>query len=344
MTLYYGQTIEESFFQAANWLDVCGRNGITLNPDKFVFCRAEVEFAGFTITMDNVRPCKKYLNAIRDFPTPRSITDVRSWFGLINQVSYAFSMAEKMLPFRQLLKQEKPFAWDKQLHQAFEDAKNIIIAEIEDVRIFDKKKPTCIATDWSKEGIGFWLFQKHCSCPKVVPFCCKDGWKTTLIGSRFTHPAESRYALIEGEALAVADALNKARFSVLGCSDLIVAVDHKPLLKILSDRSLADIDNTRLHNLKEKTLGYRFCIIHVPGVRNKAADAVSRHPTGKPHPEKLHLPDDATEAIHASSIITSAQHAFLAGIRTYDESDGYDINETIRACMTNLLDSLQCIT
>ena len=42
------------------------------------------------ITMDTVRPCKRHLDAIRDFPTPTSITDVQSWFGLINQVSFAF--------------------------------------------------------------------------------------------------------------------------------------------------------------------------------------------------------------------------------------------------------------
>ena len=33
------------------------------------------------------------------------------------------------------------------------------------------------------------------------------------------------------------DALDKARFFVLGCADLILAVDHKPLLKIHGDRS-----------------------------------------------------------------------------------------------------------
>ncbi|KAK3759712.1 hypothetical protein RRG08_064433 [Elysia crispata] len=53
--------------------------------------------------------------------------------------------------------------------------------------------------------------KKHCSCLTKEPFCCRTGWKVTLVGSRFTHAAESRYALVEGEALAVADALNKAR-------------------------------------------------------------------------------------------------------------------------------------
>lgn len=93
---------------------------ITLNPEKFQFGCDKVEFAGFEITMDSVRPCKKYLQAIMDFPRPKSITDIHSWFGLINQVSYAFSMTEKMLPFHQLLKPSTPFHWDDQLNQGLE--------------------------------------------------------------------------------------------------------------------------------------------------------------------------------------------------------------------------------
>ena len=31
----WSDTIEKSVFQAANWLDICVRHGITLNPDKF---------------------------------------------------------------------------------------------------------------------------------------------------------------------------------------------------------------------------------------------------------------------------------------------------------------------
>ena len=63
-TLLWADSMQECFFQAANWLDVCGRNSITLNPDKCLFSQEEVEFAGFTITMDNVRLCSKYLQAM----------------------------------------------------------------------------------------------------------------------------------------------------------------------------------------------------------------------------------------------------------------------------------------
>lgn len=67
------------------------------------------------------------------------------------------------------------------------------------------------------------MFQKHCACPTRELFC---GWRITLVGSRFT---ESRYAAIEGEALAVAEALEKCRHFILGCSELY---DHKPVVNI----------------------------------------------------------------------------------------------------------------
>ena len=289
--LIWADTLEESFFQTANWLDRCGRHGITLNPEKFQFGMDTVNFAGFTISLTDVKPDKRFSDAIREFPTPKSITDIRSWFGLVNQVAYSFSMAPAMEPFRALLKPNAPFTWNEDLNKLFQESKTHIINEIENgVKIFDPSKPTCLATDWSKTGIGFWLLQKHCTCQGTKPFCCKSGWKTTLVGSRFTHSAETRYAPIEGEALAVAEALNKAKYFVLGCTNLTIAVDHKPLIKIFSDRSLNDIANPRLRNLKEKTLSFKFNIVHVAGVKQKTADALSRSPTGDPH--KLVLEDD----------------------------------------------------
>ena len=190
-------------------------------------------------------------------------------------------MADQMLPFLDFLNPGTPFHWNENLDELLAELKRVIVSEIEEgVRIFDKSKPTCLVTDWSKVEIGFWLFQKHCSCPKTELFCCPTCWRITLVGSRFTHSAESRYAPVDGEALAVADALDKARYFVLGCEEFIIAIDHKPLLKLFGDRSLDDISNTRHRNLKEKTLCYKFRMTQVPGVKHGAADTVSRHPTG----------------------------------------------------------------
>ena len=310
-TLLWADSIQEAFFQTVKWLDLCGSNGIVLNPKKFVFAEKTVEFAGFQITPTSVKPSLRCLEAIEKFPTPENITDVRSWFGLINQVSYAFASADRMLPFRDLLKPGKPFEWNDKLDQLFNDSKAIIMEEIRNgVEIFDKSRPTCLATDWCKDGLGFWLLQKHCRCQQITPLCCRSGWKVTLVGSRFTSKTESRYAPIEGEALAVVDALKKARHFVLGCTDLIIAVDHKPLLKVFSDRSLHDINNTRLLNLKEKTLQFRFKMIHVPGIRHTAADALSRHPISTP--TETPVTDDIS-----SILSTATQHDFLLSIRSY---------------------------
>jgi len=310
-SLLWSDTVGESFHQTAQWLDLCARNGIILNPEKFTFGADTVEIAGFEITPDSVRPNKKILQAIMDFPTPRNLTEVRSWFGLVNQVTYTFSMTSFMAPFRSLLKPKTRFAWNEELQTIFDESKRQIIVEIENgVRIFDKQKPTCLATDWSKTGIGYWLFQKHCDCPEIRPFCCNTGWKVVLVGSRFTHAAESRYAPIEGEALAVADALDKARHFVLGCDNLLVAVDHKPLLGIFSDRSLDKISNGHLRNLKEKTLRYRFKMRYIPGRKNCVSDTMSRHPSGSRSPNKMHLMDDIS-SISCVDLLPPKAHQIL---------------------------------
>ena len=234
-----------------------------------------------------------------------------------------------MLPFRALLKPEMPFVWTAELDTLFEESKSTIIDAIyHGVEIFDKDRPTCLATDWSKDGIGYWLFQKHCPCPSAKPFCCKTGWKVTLVGSRFTSSAESRYAPIEGEALAVVDALDKARHFVIGCTNLIVAVDHKPLLKTFGDRCLDDIPNPRLRNLKEKTLRYRFQMTHIPGVRHAAADALSRHPVGEPH--HLPLPDDVAALQDPGGTYTTPflPHGFPAAVRAPADT-------TAQICLTD---------
>lgn len=107
-----------------------------------------------------------------------------------------------MEPFHQLLS-SKTFFWDETLDELFEASKNKITELVKDgVRTFEPQRPQ--TTDWSKTGIGFDLTQKHCDCQgPSKPDCGDDHWKLVFAGSRFTNDAESRYAPIEGEALAV---------------------------------------------------------------------------------------------------------------------------------------------
>jgi hypothetical protein len=66
---------------------------------------------------------------------------------------------------------------------------------------------------------------------------------------------------------------------------LIVAMDHKPLLKVLSDRKMEDIKNPHLYNLKENMLPFHLCVTHVPVKKHLMADAMACYTSvGTPTP------------------------------------------------------------
>ena len=148
MTLVCGQIPSKSasFRHANGWIYVVGMV-LSLTQKNSASLTDTVEFAGFEISLDKVKPCSRYLDAIRQFPTPSTITDIRSWFGLINQVTYYASMTDKMRPFRDLLKPKTPFYWDHQLQQLFEESKQRILESIQHgIAIFDKGRSTCLVT------------------------------------------------------------------------------------------------------------------------------------------------------------------------------------------------------
>ena len=278
-TLIWSDNIQQNFEDVCKLLEVCHTAGLIFNSDKLQFGQDTVEFAGLEVTMSGVRPSRKFLESIRAFPAPKTLSEARSFFGMVNQVNYAFAMSTFMSGFRHLLRPDtwEAFEWNDTLKEEFEAAKEMIIEAVKDgVSCFELSRPTCLATDWSKQGLGFFLMQKWCECKILRPDCCTGGWKLVLAGGRFTSPAESRYSPVEGECLAVSDALFKARHFVLGCPNLIIAVDHKPLLGLLNDKSLADIDNPRLLMLKEKTLWFSFDVIHIPGKLHCGPDYMSR--------------------------------------------------------------------
>jgi hypothetical protein len=278
-SLLWDDSIGCSFWHTMEYIKLCSDNGIVFNRDKFKFARERLEFAGFDVTNEGYRPTERILSAIRDFPTPESITDIRSWYGLVHQVAYAFAQAPVMAPFRELLSKMTPFYWDENLSKIFMASKDRIISEVKNgVKTFETHKATCLFTDWSRTGIGFVLTQKQCECEGENPQCGNGHWNLIFAGSRFLKDAETRYAAIEGEAIALIYGLESCRMFIMGCPKFIVAVDHKPLVRIFNDKRLEDIKNLRLLKCREKAMMYSFKAIHIPGKSNLGADAASRYP------------------------------------------------------------------
>ena len=204
-------------------------------------------------------------------------------------------------------------------------SKEIIVDKVvEGVKLFDPSLTTCLATHFS----GFILLQKTCTCTSRTPTCCPEGWRVCLVGS------------IEGECLAVVYGLQK--YFLQGCTDLIVATDHKPLLSILNDRCLADIDNRRLRNLKENTLSLQFSIVHVPGKKHVGLDAASRYPVSPAL--KLQVPGEPPEAEVSTTEVGHSILDSLSIIETSEEDIDVALITSVEGSMSAMRDLHNCCT
>ena len=151
----WANTLAELFWDAVEFFEVTGNHGIIQNLKKFCWGRRELEFVGFWLKSDGVKPTGETLKAITDFPRPTDITGIRSWFGLVEQVSFSFAKNELMEPFRALLKPKSQFQWDEPIQLAFDRAKVEIVKLVEGgVMLFVLGAWLCLVTDWSRVGVG----------------------------------------------------------------------------------------------------------------------------------------------------------------------------------------------
>ena len=169
------------------------------------------------------------------------------------------------------------------MDEVFTHTKNLLADKVEEgIKSYDPARVTALLTDCCHHGVGFVMMQKHCHCPAKQDgttdlLCCSTGWLVCMVGSRFTHTAEANYSATEGELLAQANALQKTKYFTLGCPQLILGTDHMPLLGLLANRNIDSIDNPRLVCLKQKTLGWSFKVVYIPGKMLGGTDALSRY-------------------------------------------------------------------
>ena len=146
------------------------------------------------------------------------------------------------------------------------------LVEIPTLAYFDLKKHTRLCTDASRQGIGFVLQQ----------LSDRGQWTLVQAGSRFLSSAESRYAVIELELLAVAWSVIKCKMFLSGLYHFQVVTDHNPLVPILNSHRLDEIENPCLQRLRTKLMGYNFTAMWCKGKSNAAPDVLSRHPVLEP--------------------------------------------------------------
>ena len=277
-TLIRGSTSSELVANTRKFFDACRENGITLNMRKIQWDKKEVLFGGFLLDPTGYRLDPALNKALLEFPVPTSPTDVRSFFGLANQLCYfSDEIADTLAPIKSLLKKGVMFQWLPEHQVAFEKAREHL-ASPKKLAYYCPRRPTRLIVDASRlNGLGFVLKQ------------CQDDntWRAVQAGSRFLSSAETRYAMIELECLAIAWACEKCKMFVDGLprKQFQVWTDHAPLVPILDRQALPDIANRRLQRLKMKIDHLTFETVWIKGTDNVEADSLSRHPCAKATPE-----------------------------------------------------------
>lgn len=66
-TLLYDSNIKDAFWHTYDFLELCAKKGVTLKPEKFMFCRREVKFGGYHLGWDGFKATEDRLAAIWDF-------------------------------------------------------------------------------------------------------------------------------------------------------------------------------------------------------------------------------------------------------------------------------------
>jgi len=286
----YDKDIESHASHVKQFLQRCQERHIALNKDKCRFFQQKVTFAGFELSSTGYCIDSSVCDAITKFPTLASRTDLRSFFGLVNQVASSTNkIAELLAPLRPLLSTKNEFLWTPDHDQAINKAKSHL-TNPPTLAFFDIRKPTRLSTDASRHGIGFVLQQQK-----------QPGeWTLTQAGSRFLSDAESRYAVIELELLAVAWAVLKCKMFLAGISNFTIITDHSPLIPILNSHRLDEIENPRLQRLRTRLMAYSFTAVWCKGAANQAPDALSRHPVAEPRQTELLAEYDEQSALEPS--------------------------------------------
>ena len=269
----YDSTATHHADHVRQFLQRCADQWITLNTDKWRFSQTEVTFAGFILSGEGYQIDRSITEAISSFPTPTNRTDLRSFFGLANQLSTSTDSVATQ-PLRPLLSTKNDFVWSANHDQAFNTAKASLITA-PTLSFFDTRRPTRLCTDASRQGLGFILQQKTDD----------NTWALIQAGSRFLTGAESRYAVIELELLAIAWAITKCKIFLAGLPHFIVITDHHPLVPILNSHRLDEIENPRLQRLKTRIMAYNFTAEWRKGKDNDAPDALSRNSVLDPQPQ-----------------------------------------------------------
>ena len=261
--IVYGDTWEQHLTRVRSFLTRLKVAKLTVNLVKSDFGCAHVKYLGYIVGQGRVSPVNAKIEAIVEFPAPKSRKEVMRFLGMSGYYrKFCKNFSTVAAPMTQLLKKDQRFVWTSECQDAFNRIKSLLISA--PVLVAPNfSKPFILTIDASDVGAGAVLMQED-----------SRGLDHPL--SYFLYKfndSQRNYSTSEKETLALLLALQHYDFYVTAAQfPLVVYTDHNPLVFL-----------NRLKNKNQRLLcwsltlqGYDLDIRHIPGRDNVIADALSR--------------------------------------------------------------------
>ncbi|GBG68838.1 hypothetical protein CBR_g3532 [Chara braunii] len=240
--------------------------GFKIALEKSEFFLPEISFLGYVVTRGGLRPDSRKVEAIRDAPTPTSLTQVRAFLRLASYYRrFIKGFAATARPLTNLLRKDQPLRWEAECERAFVTLKEALATTPILIRP-DPTKQFILMTDWQPEAISAILAQKG-----------NDGREHVIEYASRTVPDErGNDSAPQGECYAVVWGIQHFHPYLYGQKFLLVK-DHEPLLALKRLTNYTGMIGRWAVRLQE----YDFDIIHWKTERHKNADGLTRlhHPT-----------------------------------------------------------------
>ena len=255
--------------------------GIRLKRDKCKFLLPSVEYLGHIISSEGLQPTPSKIKAIVEAPTPKDVTQLRSFLGLVNYYSKFLPRSSSLLaPLYQLLQKAQKWIWGEAQTKAFREAKEALTSS-KVLTHYDPDQELILDCDASPYGVGAVLSHRF-----------QDGSvKPVAFASRSLAPAEKKYAQLDKEALAIIFGVKKFHQYLSG-RKFTIHSDHKPLQHIFDEnRPVPTMSSARIQRWALTLSAYNYTIEYKPGSQHANADLLSRLPLPD-HPAKVLVPSE----------------------------------------------------
>ena len=124
-----GRSFEQHLENLESVLKAISDAGLKLKLAKCQFAQSTVDFVGFTISDSGLAPDPKKVEAIRRYPTPKDLTELRRFLGMASYYrGFVSGFSDIATPLNRLAQKDVPFEWDKNCETAFQTLKEQLVS------------------------------------------------------------------------------------------------------------------------------------------------------------------------------------------------------------------------